>query len=87
MKPSSWSHKLHLLFHLLLILSISYNCFLYFNKIIRNIIKSNDLDKCDKYLEDYNCNISLLESVLKINKIDENKFSLSTKIKKKILNS
>lgn len=65
---------------------MSINDYLYFNKIIRNIIKSNDLDKCDKYLEDYNCNISLLESVLKINKIDENKFSLSTKIKKKILN-
>jgi hypothetical protein len=64
---------------------MSINDYLYFNKIIRNVIKSEDYEKCDNYLEDYNCNISLLESVLKINKIDENKFSLSTKTKKKIL--
>ncbi len=65
---------------------MSINDYLYFNKIIRSVINSNELNKCNDYMDKYNCNISLLESVLKINKIDENKFSLSTKIKKKILN-
>lgn len=66
---------------------MSINDYLYFNKIIRTVIKSNDFEKCNEYLKDYDCNISLLESVLKINKIDENKFSLSTKIKKKLLDT
>ncbi len=61
------------------------NDYVYFNKIIKNVINSNDLNKCNEYLKGYDCNISSLESVLKINKIDENKFALSTKIKKKIL--
>lgn len=60
--------------------------YMYFNKIIKNIIKSGEYKHCNDILSNYNCNISLLESVLKIDKIDENKFGLSTKIKKKIIN-
>ncbi len=60
--------------------------YLYFNKIFKNIIKSNDYKVCSDYLDKYNCNISNIETVLKIDKIDENKFTLSTKVKKKIIN-
>ena len=65
---------------------MSIDDYLYFNKILKNVIKSDDCSICNEYLSNYNCNISSLESVLKIDKIDENKFSLSTKIKKKIMN-
>ena len=65
--------------------NMSIQDYIYFNKILKNVIKSTDYKLCDNYLENYNCNISSLESVLKIDKIDENKFSLSTKIKKKLI--
>ena len=65
--------------------NMSIDDYLYFNKILKNVIKSDDYSICNEYLNNYNCNISSLESVLKIDKIDENKFSLSTKINKKII--
>ena len=60
--------------------------YLYFNKILKNVIKSDDYKICNEYFSNYSCNISSLESMLKIDKIDENKFILSTKVKKKIIN-
>jgi nucleoside-triphosphatase THEP1 len=66
--------------------NMSIEDYLYFNKIFKNIIKSNDYKVCSDYLDKYNCNISNIETVLKIDKIDENKFTLSTKVKKKIIN-
>ena len=62
------------------------NDYMYINKIVKNIIKFGEYKYCNDLLSNYNCNISSLESVLKIDKIDENKFGLSTKIKKKITN-
>ena len=65
--------------------NMSIDDYLYFNKVLKNIINSDDYKICNDYLSSYNCNIASLESVLKIDKIDENKFSLSTKVKKKIM--
>jgi len=61
------------------------NDYLYLNKIIRGLIYSNKLSMCNDYLDGYNCSIQILESVLKIDKINGIKYNITTKLKKKIL--
>jgi hypothetical protein len=39
----------------------------------------------DTLIEGYHCELPIIESVLKINKLNHTKFLLSTKIKKKII--
>jgi len=61
------------------------NDYLYLNKIVRGLIYSNKLSMCNEYLDGYNCSIQILESVLKIDKINGIKYNITTKLKKKIL--
>ena len=61
------------------------NDYLYLNKIIRGLIYSNKSSLCNEYLNGYNCSIQVLESVLKIDKINGVKYNITTKLKKKIL--
>ncbi len=61
------------------------NDYLFLNKIIRGLIYSNKSDLCNEYLNKYNCSIQILESVLKIDKINGIKYNITTKLKKKIL--
>jgi hypothetical protein len=61
------------------------NDYLYLNKIMNGIIKTDNFEECNSILKDYSCDILTLESSLKINKIFGNKFTISTKTRKKIL--
>lgn len=61
------------------------NDYLYLNKIMNGIIKTDNFEECNDILKDYNCDILTFESSLKINKIFGNKFTISTKTRKKIL--
>jgi len=65
--------------------NMTINDYLYFNKLLKKIIHTEDYKLFNEYLSEYKTNISTIESVLKIDKIDKNKFILSTKIKNKIL--
>ena len=58
------------------------NDYLYFNKIIYGLIKSEQYDEINKLIKEYNIDITIIESILKINKLTGDKFSISTKIKK-----
>jgi len=61
------------------------NDFIYLNKILKGVIKIENYPAIDELMDGYKCDLSILESVLKINKLNHTKFLLSTKIKKKIL--
>jgi hypothetical protein len=65
--------------------NMNINDFLYLNKIVKNVLLSNSTDLCNEYFKDYECPINIFESLLKIDKINGNKYILTTKIKKKIL--
>ena len=52
---------------------------------MNGIIKTDNFEECNSILKDYSCDILTLESSLKINKIFGNKFTISTKTRKKIL--
>ena len=56
--------------------------YMYFNKIIYGLIKSEQYDEINKLIKEYNIDITIIESILKINKLTVDKFSISTKIKK-----
>jgi hypothetical protein len=58
------------------------NDYMYFNKIIYGLIKSEQYDEINELIKEYNIDISIIESVLKINKLTGDKFTISTKIKK-----
>lgn len=59
--------------------------FLYVNKITKGIMKTNNFSEYNTLLSGYNCNLQLLESVLKIDKINGIKYLISTKAKKKLI--
>ena len=56
--------------------------YMYFNKIIFGLIKSEQYDEINNLIKEYNIDITIIESVLKINKLTGDKFSISTKNKK-----
>jgi hypothetical protein len=55
---------------------------MYFNKIIYGLIKSEQYDEINRLIKEYNIDITIIESILKINKLTGDKFAISTKIKK-----
>ena len=59
--------------------------YLYLNKLLRGLLTSNKYNISNEYLNGYKCSIQVLESLLKIDKINGNKYLLTTKLKKKIL--
>lgn len=56
--------------------------YMYFNKIIYGLIKSEQYDEINKLIKEYNIDITIIESILKINKLTGDKFAISTKNKK-----
>lgn len=58
--------------------------FLYVNKLTKGIFKTNNFKEYNELLKGYNCNLQILESVLKIDKINGIKYVISTKTKKRI---
>jgi hypothetical protein len=58
------------------------NDYMYFNKIIYGLIKSEQYDEINNLIKEYNIDVTIIESILKINKLTNDKFAISTKIKK-----
>jgi hypothetical protein len=56
--------------------------YMYFNKIINGLIKCEQYDEINELIKEYNVDITIIESILKINKLTGDKFSISTKNKK-----
>lgn len=61
--------------------------FLYVNKITKGLIKTHNFTDYNVLLSGYKCSLQLLESVLKIDKINGVKYLLSNKSKKNYLNN
>jgi len=59
--------------------------FLYINKITKGLLKTHNFSDYNVLLDGYKCSLQLLESVLKIDKINGVKYLLSNKSKKKLL--
>ncbi len=59
--------------------------FVYLNKIVNNLISQKKFQELFNLLDSYNLNISKLDSLIKIDKINKSKNSLEDKIKKKLL--
>ena len=58
--------------------------YLYLNKIFRNIIQTNNIKDLNEILNEYKCDLPTLEAVLKIDKINGDKYVMSNKTKKNI---
>jgi hypothetical protein len=58
--------------------------FIYANRLIRNLLDNNKLDACAKIFEGYNAKVENIESILKIDKINETKTIIPTQTKKKL---
>lgn len=58
--------------------------YIYINNIFNKILKNDDLDECVKILNEYNINLEYIDSLLKIDKIKNDKMILSSKQKKKL---
>lgn len=54
------------------------------NKIIRSLISVNEIDRCNELFDGYNSNISNIETVLKIDKIEGTKYNIPGAIRKKL---
>jgi hypothetical protein len=57
---------------------------IYINKLIRTLIKEEKYSECAKLFERYNIVVDNIESLLKIDKINETKHVISSSIKKKL---
>ena len=58
--------------------------FIYLNKIIKGLFITRNIEECNKLFNKYKCDISVIESVLKIDKIKGSKYIIPNDIKKKI---
>jgi len=59
------------------------NDFININRIIKYLLKNNNIEECVRLLKPYNINKEQIESLLKIDKIDTDKVILTSKQKKK----
>jgi DNA polymerase III delta prime subunit len=59
------------------------NDFIYANKLIKNLISDDKVELCASLFNDYGATMANIESILKIDKINETKITLQTNIKKK----
>jgi hypothetical protein len=58
--------------------------FIFVNKLLKKLIDDEEYEKCAEIFDGYNIKIENIESILKIDKINNTKVSLSSNIKKKI---
>ena len=54
------------------------------NKIIKTLFELDEINKCNELFQDYDCTIGNIDSILKIDKVDEKKYTISANIKKKL---
>ena len=65
--------------------NMNINDYIYVDKIIQGLIKVGDYEKLNTLIDKYNLDINAIESVLKINKLNGEKFIIPNKIKKNII--
>jgi hypothetical protein len=58
--------------------------YIYLNKIIKGLLETDNYNKINELVSGYNIDLNGIESVLKINKLNGEKFTISTKIKKSL---
>jgi hypothetical protein len=56
--------------------------YIYLNKVIKGLLQTENYNKINELMQGYNIDINGIESVLKINKLNGEKFIISTKVKK-----
>ena len=61
------------------------NDYINLDKHIKGLIKIGDYDELNKLIDKYKLNMTAIESVLKINKLNGEKFVILNKIKKLII--
>jgi hypothetical protein len=59
--------------------------YIYLNKILKGLLEIDNYSKINEYIKGYNIDINGIESVLKINKLNGEKFTISTKNKKNLI--
>ena len=65
--------------------NMNINDYINLDKNIKGLIKIGDFDELNKLIEKYNLDISVIESVLKINKLNGEKFIIPNKTKKLLI--
>jgi hypothetical protein len=58
--------------------------YIYLNKVIKGLIAIGNTDECNKLFDGYNCTKSVIESVVKIDKIMGTKYNIPAGVKKKL---
>jgi hypothetical protein len=58
--------------------------YIYLNKILKGLLETENYNKINELIQGYNIDINGIESVLKINKLNGEKFTISTKMKKSL---
>ena len=66
--------------------NLEINDFIFANKLIRQLLIDNKVEECSKLFKNYGATIENIESILKIDKINETKTIIPTQIKKKLSN-
>lgn len=56
--------------------------YIYLNKVLKGLLQTENYEKINELMKGYNIDINGIESVLKINKLNGEKFVISTKLKK-----
>ena len=56
--------------------------YIFLNKILKGLLETENYNKINELIQGYNIDINGIESVLKINKLNGEKFTISTKMKK-----
>jgi hypothetical protein len=57
--------------------------FIYANKLIKTLISENKIDECVELFSGYGIKVENIESIIKIDKIDETKHTISSQVRKK----
>jgi DNA polymerase III delta prime subunit len=58
--------------------------YIYMNRIIKTLFETDDIELCNELLNGYNCTLNNIESVLKIDKIEDGKYAIPANIKKRL---
>ena len=60
--------------------------FMYANRLVRKLIEDDKMTECSELFNDYKMSVGNIESVLKIDKINQSKTTLASQTKKKLTN-
>uniref|UniRef100_A0A6C0E9U3 AAA+ ATPase domain-containing protein n=1 Tax=viral metagenome TaxID=1070528 RepID=A0A6C0E9U3_9ZZZZ len=60
------------------------NDYLYINKILKTLMSVSNMKRCKELFKDYGCSIKVIESMMKIDKINGSRYSMPTGAKKQL---